>query len=250
MNPNNTPHAEIAKSIEQFCSYFEREASAIGRVSVTEGPDIETGAGNQFRYRKTLYVTAIDTLAGLRFHKSAYPNLARRNRERFIRFLKEYGSWPEGDLVSLPFLKDELEASRLLDRPLARHVTGKMSKFSTEDGGTLPISKMDESWPSLLALATTEKEEDAVNEYLHLALFYRYRNSLVHESRQPGRAMEGVFPSEEPSYHGYIGDSRWYLMYPVNLFEELLKRSIAGFRAYLVTNQIDPYSLVEDKARW
>lgn len=240
----------IAKSIDQFCSYFEREAAAIGRVIVTDGPDMETGAGNPSRYRKTLYVTAIDTLAGLRFHKSAYPSLARRNRERFIRFLEEYGSWPEGDLVSLPFLKDELESSKLLERPLGKHVVAKMSQFSTEDGGTLPISKMDESVASLLALATAEKEEEAVTEYRHLALFYRYRNSLVHESRQPGKAMEGIFSADEPSYHGYIGDSRWYLTYPAAHFEGLLKRSIAGFRAYLVTNQIDPYSLVEDKARW
>lgn len=239
-----------AMGIEKFCSYFEREAAAIGRVGVTEGPDMETGAGNQFRYQKTLYVTAIDTLAGLRFHKSAYPQLARRNRERFTRFLRDYGSWPEGDLVSLPFLRDELETSKFLDRPLGRHVQAKMSRFSTEDGSTLPISQMDEPLPTLLALVTTEKEEEAVNEYQHLALFYRYRNSLVHESRQPGKTMERVFACEVPSYHGYIGDSRWYLAYPVPLFEELLKRSIAGFRAYLARNQIDPYSLVEDKARW
>ena len=241
---------DVAKAIEQFCAYFEREAAAIARVSVTDGPDMETGAGNQFRYQKTLYVTAVDTLAGLRFHRSAYPQLARRNRERFTRFLKEYGSWPEGDLVSLPFLKDHLETAKLLDRPLGRHVTGKMSKFSTEDGGTLPISKMDEPLATLLALATTEKEEEAVNEYQHLALFYRYRNSLVHESRQPGKAMERIFACEVPSYHGYIGDSRWYLAYPVPLFAQVLKNSTTGFRAYLVSNQIDPYSLVEDKARW
>lgn len=240
----------IAESINQFCSYFEREATAIGRVVVTDGPDFESGAGNPSRYSKTLYVTAIDTLAGLRFHKSAYPSLARRNRERFIRFLEEYGSWPEGDLVSLPFLKDELESLKFLERPLGKHVVTKMLQFSTEDGGALPISKVDESVASLLALATMEREEEAVNDYRHLALFYRYRNSLVHESRQPGKAMEGLFSIEEPSYHGYIGDSRWYLTYPAAHFESLLKRSITGFRAYLVTNQIDPYCLVEDKARW
>ena len=141
----------ITESIEEFCLYFEREAAAIGRVTTPPGPDIDTGAGNEFRYRKTLYVTAIDTLAGLRFHKSAYPQLARRNRERFTRFVREHGSWPEGELVSLPSLKDELESSKLLDRPLGRHVTAKLSKFSTEDGGTLPISRLDEALPALLA---------------------------------------------------------------------------------------------------
>lgn len=240
----------VADGIEQFCSYFEREADAIGRVQVANGPDINTGAGNQFRYRKTLYVTAIDTLAGLRFHKSAYPQIARRNRERFIRFLREFGSWPEGNLVSIPFLKDELEAAKLLDRPLGRHVTAQLSKFSTEDGGSLSMSKIDESLSKLLALAISEKEEDALYEYQHLALFYQYRNSLVHESRQPGKAME-VFDSDGgPYYHGYNKDPCWYLAYPLPLFEALLKRSIAGFRGYLLTNQIDPYSLVEDKARW
>ena len=241
---------DVAAAIDQFCSYFEREAAAIAQVAVGGVPDAETGAGNQFRYQKTLYVSAIDTLAGLRFHKSAYPQLTRRNRERFTRFVKEYGSWPEGELVSLPFLLDQLEALKLLDRPLGRHVKAKLSPFSTEDGGTLPISKMDEPLPVLLGLASTEREEEAVNEYQHFALFYRYRNSLVHESRQPGKAMERIFDIDVPSYHGYVGDHRWYLAYPVPLFAQVLKSATAAFRTYLVTNQIDPYSLVEDKARW
>lgn len=240
----------VAESIEEFCSYFEREADAIGRVQVADGLDVNTGAGNPFRYRKVLYVTAIDTLAGLHFHNSAYSRLARRNRERFILFLREFGSWPEGDLVSISFLKDELEAAKLLDRPLGRRVTAQLSKFSTEDGGSLPIYKIDEPLSTLLALATTEKEKDALREYQHLALFYRYRNSLVHESRQPGKAMEVFDSNGGPYYHGYLNDSRWYLAYPLPHFESLLKRSIAAFREYLVTNQLDPYSLVEDKARW
>ncbi|HEX3675439.1 MAG TPA: hypothetical protein VHU87_14300, partial [Rhizomicrobium sp.] len=120
----------IAESIDQFCSYFEREAAAIAKVSVEGGPEVNTGAGNAFRYRKTLYVTATDTLAGFRFHKSAYPQLYRRNRERFIRFLTEYCAWPDGSLVSLPFLKEELETLRLADRSLGKHVIATLSRFS------------------------------------------------------------------------------------------------------------------------
>lgn len=240
----------VDESIEQFCSYFDREAEAIGQVQVANGPDIGTGAGNPSRYQKVLYVTAIDTLAALRFHKSAYPQLARRNRERFIRFLREFGSWPEGDLVSIPFLKDELEAARLLDRPLGQHVAVQLSQFSTEAGGSLPSSEIDEPISTLLALATTEKEEEALYEYQHLALFYRYRNSLVHESRQPGKAMEVFDSNGGPYYHGYINDPKWYLAYPLPLFEALLKKSINGFCKYLKANQIDPYSMIEDKARW
>ena len=62
--------------------------------------------------------------------------------------------------------------------------------------------------------------------------------------------MEVFATSGEPYYHGYVKDPKWYLAYPLPLFEALLQRSIAGFRAYLVANSIDPYALVEDKARW
>jgi len=241
----------IAESIDDFCAYFDREVAAIARVTIASlAGGVDSGAGSEFRYRKVLSVTAIDTLAGLRYHKSAYPQLSRQNRERFTRFVKEHGSWPEGELVSLPFLWDELETLKFLQRPLGQHVTAKLNAFSTEDGGALPVAKIDEPAPDLLALASTEKEEDAIRDYQHRTLLYRYRNSLVHESREPGKAMEVFATSGEPCYHGYIGDPKWYLAYPHALFEALLQRSIASFRAYLSSNSIDPYSLVEDKARW
>jgi hypothetical protein len=60
-----------------------------------------------------------------------------------------------------------------------------------------------------------------------------------------------VFDSNAGAYyHGYIGDSKWYLAYPLSLFDGLLRRSLASFRTYLEVNAIDPYGLVEDKARW
>jgi hypothetical protein len=242
----------IADSIADFCAYFERQVATIGRLVIASSAssNADTGAGSEFRYRKALYVTAIDTLAGLRFHKSAYPQLSRQNRERFKRFVRDHGSWPEGHLVSLPFLKEELEALKLHQRPLGRHVAAKVAQFSTEDGGALTVGEIDEPLSGLQALATLEKEEEALREYQHLALLYRYRNSLVHESREPGRAMEVFGATGEPYYHGYLDDPRWHLAYPPALFEQLLTRSIASFRDYLVSNSIDPYSLVEDKARW
>ncbi|MBL8385372.1 MAG: hypothetical protein JNM90_19980 [Burkholderiales bacterium] len=242
----------IAESIAGFCAYFERQVENIGRVVIASDAsgNADFGAGSEFRYRKALYVTAIDTLAGLRFHKSAYPQLSRQNRERFTRFVRQHASWPEGDLVSLPFLKEELESMKLLARPLGRHVVASVAQFSSDNGGALPVAKIDEPISKLQSLVSMEREEDALREYQHLALLYRYRNSLVHESREPGNAMEVFSTSGEPYYHGYLRDPQWYLAYPPALFEGLLKRSIGSFREYLISNAIDPYSLVEDKARW
>ena len=240
----------VTESIEQFCDYFERQAAAIERVTISMASEVESGAGSEFRYRKVLRLTAIDTLAGLRYHKSAYPQLSRQNRERFTRFVSEHGSWPEGELVSLPFLRDELTTLKLLQRPLGQYVTAKVNARSTEDGGSLRVVEIDEPASVLLALASTEKEEEAVREYQHRALLYRYRNSLVHESREPGMSMDMLSSSGEPYYHGYLDDPKWYLAYPPPLFALLLQRAIVSFRTYLSANSIDPYSLVEDKARW
>ena len=73
---------------------------------------------------------------------------------------------------------------------------------------------------------------------------------VEHESRVPGKTMEVFANSADAYYHGYIGYPKWYLAYPPTLFEALLRRLIASFRTYLSSNSIDPYSLVEDKARW
>lgn len=238
-----------SESIEEFCSYIEDQVLAIGRVTLAPLPE-NTGIGSEFGYRKVLYLTALDTLAGLRFHRNAYPQLARRNRERFTRFIKEHASWNVCEYVSLSFLKEQLEDMKLADRPLHRHVSAKLAEFSTEDGGSVYVSTMDDSVSELLSHVTTEKEEEALYENQHLSLLYRYRNSLVHESNQPGNGMEVFADNGEPYYHGYIGDTKWYLVYPVGMFQSLLERSISSFRTYLVDNSVDPYSLVKDKSRW
>ena len=86
-----------AENIEDFCAYFRRQVTAIARVTIAPpSGDVDSGAGSEFLYRKVLWVSAIDTLAGLRYN-------VRHNRERFMQFVEEHGSWPEGALVSIPF---------------------------------------------------------------------------------------------------------------------------------------------------
>ena len=92
------------QAIDKFCSYFEREIGEIARLVVTDGDDTtEPSAASSPLYRKVLYVTMLDTLAGVRFHKKAYPELSRQNNARFSRFVIEHCAWPEANLVSLRF---------------------------------------------------------------------------------------------------------------------------------------------------
>lgn len=239
------------QAIEQFCSYFSREVGDISRLVVahTDG-NSEPSAASGPLYRKVLYVTMLDTLAGIRFHKKAYPELFKQNRARFTRFVVDHCDWSEAELVSLPFLLEKLKEQKLEKLPLGQYVSGKVAQFSTEDGGTLAVSQIDEHASVLLGRAASEKEESAIWEYQHIALLYRYRNRLVHESRQPGYAMEVFAESAAPYYHGYLGESQWCLGYPLAMFEQLLRNALTDFRSYLLANSIDPYSLLDDAQRW
>ncbi|MCI0655357.1 MAG: hypothetical protein L0Y39_12935 [Methylococcaceae bacterium] len=88
------------EAIEQFCSYFEREIGEISRVALTNGDGAaEPSAANGPLYRKVLFVTMLDTLAGVRFNKKAFPEFAKQNRARFSRFVIEHCSWPEAEFV-------------------------------------------------------------------------------------------------------------------------------------------------------
>ena len=239
------------QAIEQFCSYFTRETEEIARLAVSPiDGNGEASAARRLLYGKVLYLTMLDTLAGVRFHKKSYPDLSKQNRARFTRFVIDHCSWAEAELVSLPFLLEKHAELKLEMLPLGQHVSDRLAQFSTQNGGTLAVSKLDEQASELLARASCEKEEAAIHEYQHLALLYRYRNRLIHESRQPGYAMEVFAESAAPYYHGYLGERSWYLGYPLAMFEHLLRNAIDSFRSHLVANSINPYSLLDNAQRW
>jgi len=243
----------IDNKIDRFCSYFEHQSIVIGGLR-SEPQDASEIApeDHQIRfYQKVLLVTALDTLAGIRYSKEKYPCRSKRNRDRFIRFISEYSSWPSGVLVSLPFLLDDLNRQNSRGNKLFSFIKGKLDQFSTNEGILLRPEKIDERPDTLLAFARTEKEEESIWHYQHYALMYRYRNFLVHESREPGYAMEGIRHTEpEAYYHGYLNTPKWHLAYPVGLFIRIFMNSLRNMKEYLIEDEIDPYSLVGDTTRW
>lgn len=100
----------ITDNINSMCEYFKKQINVIQTITVgktqPEGTsliDYETR-----KYRKVLLVTLLDAMANIRFLSSAYPKLNRSNQERFVRFVREYGEWKDGSLISVPFLYDRL----------------------------------------------------------------------------------------------------------------------------------------------
>ena len=241
------------EQIENFCSYFERQAIVISGLRSDPEDTAEIGPeDHQIRfYQKVLLVTALDTLAGIRFSKENYPAINKKNRERFIRFISEYASWQNGVLVSLPFLFDDLKKNTTKTSRLLSFIKDKLDQFDTNDGILLTPDRIDEAPETLLTLAYTEKEEESIWYYQHYALLYRYRNFLVHESREPGYAMEGIRDTEtEAYYHGYINIPKWHLAYPVELFNRIFTNTLNNLKNFLTESQVNPFSFVGDTTRW
>ena len=243
--------ATVEEKIDYFCSYFSDQARVINALTIdaeaAQGTDQER---HQIRfYRKALLITHIDTLAGIRYAESRYPQLNKKNKERFIQFLLASGIWPSGNMVSIPFLAEYTKNGKISKGRLNSFITDKLNDNFEEGSFNVRASVIDEPFEKLIEMATTEQEERVILENRHYELLYRYRNYLVHESREPGNAME-VVPEDEAYYHGYINEDRLFLAYPANLFVGLLERSINYISEYLKENKIDPYEFVKETVRW
>jgi len=241
--------ASVEEKIEFFCEYFADQARVIDAITVDSEIARDVGQErHQIRfYKKTLLITQMETLAGIRYAAPRYPQLNRKNKERFIQFLIASDAWPKGNLVSIPFLAEHNE--KLSNGRLKDLVVEKLRMGESSSSPNIQAATIDEPFETLVALCTTEQEQKVISNNRHLELLYRYRNYLVHEGREPGSAME-VIPEDEAYYHKYIGDEKLYLAYPVKLFVLLVDRSIQYLKKYLSENGLDPYDFVTETVRW
>lgn len=244
---------ETNENIERLCSYFKRQIGVIDSIQLDVNllQEREPEDFQVLLYKKTLLLTMLDAMAGIRFPKKYYPELHDKNRKRFTRFIKEYANWNNGNLINVPFLFDRLSKSKNRAGRLAEHLKAKLSKFDTKAGGAISVDKIDEQPEVLLSFTRTEWEEKEIFECQHYSILYRYRNHLVHEAREPGNAMN-FYSETDAYYHSYVNDPRWFLVYPLSLLKKLCSQSIDKMRQYLLDNQIDPYDydIVKDTSRF
>ncbi|MFC1552308.1 hypothetical protein ACFL6P_07045 [Candidatus Latescibacterota bacterium] len=229
---------EVSERIDQLCEYFQNQLIAIGQLSLPGSDDEHLS-----HYKKTLLLTLIDCMAGIRFKGEI-----KDNKKRFTRFVKEYGGWSDGILISTPFMVSTLKEKEL-EGPLLEKVSNRLNSFDPDAGNSITLGGIDFPPEELKPLVTCEEEKETIDYAQHFTLLYRYRNSLVHEFRKPGNGME-VFSDGSPCYHSYIGDDSYYLVYPMELFEEITKSAINGIETYFISLQEDPYDRVESTFRW
>lgn len=223
-NPVTCVHRD---AIEQFIGYFEGHIKTIEAVK----PVV---------YRKLLYAAALDPLA-----RAAFGDI--KHRERITRLIDDLTSWPAKKLVSLPQLELALKEQERTRFRLYRRVHGQLKQWAP--GHVLRIIES----PPLAELQpfASPEEQKTLNRCRYTALFYTYRNNLVHEFRQPGYGIEMSSDKykDQPYYHSEIGGP-WQLVFPVAFFSSLYKDAVRGLETFLKRHDRDPYEQFRFGSLW
>lgn len=242
--------------IDKFCDYFEEQVLAIDTL---EPKPVSEESITQVRlYKKTLIISAIETLAALRFLKNEYKELNKQKKARFIRFVSEYCEWENGALISIPFLLDQLAVKNLKHSKLYKTLYDRLSNFNENDGKALNIAALDLKVNEVLKFAHSENEEHLIFENQHYSLLYRYKNCIAHEDEEHCGLFE-AYQYAQPHYYSYLRHkpadelTQWHISYPVEHFKNLFFCSIKNMKQHFIKTNTNPYTLIGDSrghSRW
>jgi len=205
--------------------------------------------------KKNILVSILDALS------RTTSNYADGNRERFTGIVANFGDWPNHTRVSAPHVKYFLHNLRSPAYEGARSFIEEVIRKNSH-GGFVTLSR-DPEFEEVRRLWPVPVDQKLVNQlslssFTHLNLLYQYRNSLVHELREPGRGMEFHETHEEPFYHGMTtietdespGKKTLELVYPLNFYFALTESVLKNVERYLRRNAIDPYSCYRFGSSW
>ncbi len=234
----------LTESIEAFVDFFGTQASLVS--SLQGDPTILGGASDpQVRvaiHKKVLYCAILDSLARVRYYGQSLGN-----RDRFVGFIRDHGGWSDGELISVPILTGRLSSKT--PSVLQQHLVKRLAAHDPNAGNGLPLTVVDEPRGPLEQLAADETERKSILQTQHYELFYKYRNFLVHEFREPGYGSE-LFAEITPVYHAHLNDPTWRLVYPEGFFKKLVDTALHSLKSYFVCNGIDPFTRITDSSKW
>ncbi len=225
----------VRDDIDKYIAFFRSKTAEIGRLEVLP------------IYKKILYLVEIDTLS-----RAAFPS-ENGHKKRVMKFLDVCSSWSERDKVSATQLKFSLEKDGKHSGPLFDLINNRIASWN--DGSLIKPSQ-DLTFEEVKDRATPDVLK-FVEENRYVKLFYKYRNALIHEFREPREfGMDLGTDSPAPYYLGMVVDhqsteeSSWKLVFPVKFLAKLCEGSLDGLEKYLLENNQNPYDSYEIEPLW
>lgn len=228
---------KLEKSIQRFLSFFRDKLAAIEELAAIKGTKLNE---SNILFRKILYVALLDTLS----KTTTCPS--QGNRKRIGLFVKHFTDWEHHERVSLPHLVRFL--SKHPDREFSsvrEHAFSQLDKWAPgtviELGSDPCLPDIEKRWPRSVPKPLDLQHLDLQ----HVDLFYKHRNSLVHELREPGYGIE-YEDDTEPYYHSVTeadsGEQTWELVYPLKFYKRICHTAIDKLDTYYKNERINPYS--------
>jgi len=241
---SGTPVPEdIEISIHNFVDYFSCEIEKINDLFVTIKGQIDH-SGSHILYQKILYCIILDALS-----RAAYPEISG-TRERFIKLIEEFSEWKYFNRVSWFQLMLDLEARKIFNGKLYAECKRHVNSWAA---GRIIRPDCDDLHDDVLNLATKEQREIVCNN-TYSALLWKYRNTLVHEFREPGYGIETGDDGPEPYYHSMTTagatKTSWELVFPVALFRNLCEQGLGNLAERLRETKRSPHASFDYGSYW
>lgn len=212
-----------ASEVQQFCDYMTRQIVEISKID------------NRL-FQKILFVSLLDTMG-----RAKFPH-CNNNHDRMVRFIDECSSWEDRNRVSLVQLSLLKTGQIHPQSPLLALIANQTASWQD---GSAPRSNAD---PLISGIVLQTGEAEIVNHARYAELFYHYRNTLIHEFREPGYPMEVSSDGSSPYY--FSMNKQWELVFPTVFFKMLCESCLNGLRAYLIKEDIDPYTRYQFGRLW
>ena len=220
----------VRHGIDKYITYFRNKTAEIGRIEALP------------IFRKILYLVEIDTLS-----RAAFPH-EKVHKTRVMKFLDECSNWSERDRVSATQLMFSLEAKGKSSSPLFKLINDRINECGTR----IDASK-DLTFEEVKKVPCSD-DLRIVDEVRYDELFYKYRNTLIHEFREPGKypipSVNDLSPFSKAVEDASTGEKTWELVFPVKFLARLCEGSIDGLEKYLIENNQNPYDSYEFGPLW
>lgn len=167
-----------------------------------------------------------------------------------MKFVDECSNWGEKDRVSAVQLKLSLERNGESSGPLFDIINNRINSWIR---GICIKPSQDLNLEEVQNLAYSDVSKIA-DEARYCKRFYEYRNTLIHEFREPGKAKV-IDEYYDSPYYLYMddlstGDSSWELVFTATFLERLCEGSLDGLEKYLMENNQNPYNSYEIGPLW
>jgi len=188
--------------------------------------------------RKILYVVILDTLS-----KAAFP-ASKQHRRRVIQFIDTCSNWADKDRVSAQQLLLALQNKGVSSGLLFEAIQNRVFSWQS----TMQILPIHDHMASELVKLVGKNEWSLVQSACYKELYYYYRNSIIHEFREPGHGID-LFDIENPYYHS-LEAHPWQLVFPPAFLKKLCLQSLDGLTIYLRSNHMDPLAAYNWDSLW